>query len=103
MQRVRLFGSTFMHNHNAFSFHIVQRSQQTKARLGILSTPHGIVETPAFIFCATKAAIKGCTPQAMKTAGTQIILSNTYHLMLQPGGALVEKMGGLHRFMGWDG
>jgi queuine tRNA-ribosyltransferase len=92
-----------MPNNDQFSFTITKESTQTRARLGLLKTPHGIVETPAFIFCATKAAIKGATPQQMKDAGTQIILSNTYHLMLQPGGEVVERMGGLHKFMGWDG
>jgi queuine tRNA-ribosyltransferase len=74
-----------------------------KGRRGILKTPHGIVETPAFIFCATKAAMKGLSPSQMKEAGTQIILSNTYHLMLQPGGDVLEKMGGLQNFTGWKG
>lgn len=73
------------------------------ARLGRLTTPHGVLETPAFIFCATKAAMKAASPAALREEKTQIILSNTYHLMLQPGAELVEKMGGLHRFMGWDG
>ncbi|MBP6985622.1 MAG: tRNA guanosine(34) transglycosylase Tgt [Alphaproteobacteria bacterium] len=92
-----------MYDPEKFSFHITKQSKTSAARLGRLHTPHGVVETPAFIFCATKAAIKGATPKQMRDAGTQIILSNTYHLMLQPGGELVEKMGGLHKFMGWDG
>jgi queuine tRNA-ribosyltransferase len=86
-----------------FNFTITHRSPSSKARLGKLSTPHGLVDTPAFIFCATKAAIKGATPQHMREENTQIILSNTYHLMLQPGPEIVKKMGGLHTFMGWDG
>lgn len=86
-----------------FNFIITYRSPSSKARLGKLSTPHGLVDTPAFIFCATKAAIKGATPQHMREENTQIILSNTYHLMLQPGPEIVKKMGGLHTFMGWDG
>lgn len=86
-----------------FNFDITFRSSASKARLGRLSTPHGVVETPAFIFCATKAAIKGATPQSMRQENTQIILSNTYHLMLQPGPEIVAHMGGLHKFMGWDG
>jgi queuine tRNA-ribosyltransferase len=86
-----------------FQFKILAQSVTSKARMGFLSTPHGALETPAFIFCATKAAIKGASPAQMKAQGTQIILSNTYHLMLNPGGALIEKMGGLHQFMGWDG
>lgn len=86
-----------------FNFEIIHQSSTSKARLGKLTTPHGVVETPAFIFCATKAAIKGATPQQLRQENTQIILSNTYHLMLQPGPELMEKMGGLHTFMGWDG
>ena len=86
-----------------FSFSIENQSTTSRARRGRLKTPHGTLETPAFIFCATKAAIKGATPQEMKAEETQIILANTYHLMLQPGGEIVQKMGGLHKFMGWDG
>jgi queuine tRNA-ribosyltransferase len=86
-----------------FKFDITLQSPNSKARLGRLTTPHGVVETPAFIFCATKAAIKGATPQDMRRENTQIILSNTYHLMLQPGPEVVARAGGLHRFMGWDG
>ncbi len=85
-----------------FQFEILKTSQNTKARLGRLMTPNGIVNTPAFIFCATKAAIKGATPHQVSEVDTQIILSNTYHLMLQPGGEIIEKQGGLHRFMGWN-
>ncbi|NDE91473.1 MAG: tRNA-guanine transglycosylase, partial [Alphaproteobacteria bacterium] len=67
------------------SFTIQKICPSTKARLGRLVTPHGELETPNFIFCATKAAIKGLAPDVMKRAGTDIILSNLYHLMLQPG------------------
>lgn len=86
-----------------FRFDITHRDTKSGGRLGILSTPHGDVETPNFIFCATKAAIKGMTPTQMRACGTQIILSNTYHLMLQPGGEIVEKMGGLQKYTGWNG
>lgn len=86
-----------------FSFKILNRDTASNARCGKLVTPHGIVETPNFIFCATKAAIKGLTPTAMKAENTQIILANTYHLMLQPGSEAVKKLGGLHKMMGWDG
>jgi queuine tRNA-ribosyltransferase len=75
----------------------------SRARVGRLATPHGVLQTPAFIFCATKAAMKAASPAMLRDEKTTIILSNTYHLMLQPGADLVEKMGGLHRFMGWDG
>lgn len=86
-----------------FNFEILSRDSNSAARCGKLVTPHGIVETPNFIFCATKAAIKGLTPTAMKEENTQIILANTYHLMLQPGSEIVKKLGGLHKMMGWDG
>lgn len=86
-----------------FSFSIDFEASSSRARLGTLHTPHGSLKTPAFIFCATKAAIKGASPSDLEEAGTQIILSNTYHLMLQPGGELIQRRGGLHRFMGWKG
>ena len=85
-----------------FSF-TYQSTPYSQARLGKITTPHGDVQTPAFIFCATKAAMKGLTADQMRQAGTQIILSNTYHLSLQPGAELIEKMGGLQKFTGWKG
>lgn len=86
-----------------FNFTITHQSRVDGSRLGLLQTPHGTVQTPAFIFCATKAAIKGALPQQLEEEDTQIILSNTYHLMLQPGADKVAHFGGLHRFMGWNG
>lgn len=74
-----------------------------RARRGRLVTPHGILETPAFIFCATKAAMKSVTPKQLESEQTQVILANTYHLSLQPGSEVVGRQGGLHRFMGWSG
>ena len=73
------------------------------ARVGRLQTPHGDIATPAFVFCATRGAIRGVTPEQMCAEQTQIILGNTYHLMLQPGGEVVARLGGLHAMMGWDG
>ncbi len=86
-----------------FGFEIDHRDSASGARTGRLTTPHGTIETPNFIFCGTKAAIKGVTPQQMRDAGTGIVLANTYHLMIQPGADRVAKLGGLHGFMGWDG
>jgi queuine tRNA-ribosyltransferase len=86
-----------------FSFNFRQVSTSHKGRLGRLQTPHGVIETPAFIFCATKASLKGLSASQIKQANCQVILSNTYHLMLQPGADLIARQGGLHRFMGWDG
>ena len=86
---------------SAFSFAIEARHGM--ARAGRLMTPHGVIETPAFIFCATKAAIRVATPQTLREEGTQIILGNTYHLMLQPGSERVAELGGLQQFTGWRG
>ncbi len=86
-----------------FSFEVRHRAADGAARLGRLETPHGGFDTPAFIFCATKAAMKTVAPAQVVAAGTQIILANTYHLMLQPGAELVARLGGLHAFMAWDG
>ena len=86
-----------------FSFESTPCSDAGVARIGKITTPHGTVETPAFIFCATKGAMKAVAMPQVKEAHTQIILSNTYHMMLQPGSEVVQKMGGLHKFCGWDG
>lgn len=86
-----------------FSFETLNTPPIGRARRGRLTTPHGVVDTPAFIFCGTKAAIKAASAEMMAQSKTQIILSNTYHLMLQPGSAIVAAAGGLHKFMGWDG
>jgi queuine tRNA-ribosyltransferase len=86
-----------------FDFVIEKQSSKNNARLGHLITPHGTIQTPEFIFCATKAAIKAVAPSDMRANGAQFILSNTYHLMIYPGAELIAKFGGLHKFMGWDG
>lgn len=86
-----------------FSFNIQYKDPKSHARIGRLKTPHGEIQTPNYIFCGTKAAIKGLSPAQMVEAKTDIILSNTYHLMLQPGADLIERAGGLHKFMGWSG
>ncbi|MCB9965254.1 MAG: tRNA guanosine(34) transglycosylase Tgt [Rhodospirillales bacterium] len=85
-----------------FNFEVTHTSADG-ARLGRLTTPHGTISTPNYIFCGTKAAIKGLSPQQMHEANTDIILSNAYHLMIQPGADLIQKMGGLHKFTGWNG
>ncbi|HEX7004219.1 MAG TPA: tRNA guanosine(34) transglycosylase Tgt [Trueperaceae bacterium] len=71
------------------------------ARRGRLHTPHGTVETPAFVAVGTQATVKGLTPQAVAQTGTQLLFGNTYHLYLRPGEEIVREHGGLHRFMGW--
>ena len=86
-----------------FNWKVTKTSKDTRARLGIITTPHGKVETPAFIFCGTKGALKSCSTIEAKNNNTQIILSNTYHLMLQPGSDIISKHGGIHNFMNWQG
>lgn len=86
-----------------FGFEILQRDAGSFARLGRLKTPHGTIDTPNFIFVGTKASVKNLHPHQLREAGADIMLSNTYHLYIQPGPELVQKMGGLHKFCGWDG
>ncbi len=72
-------------------------------RAGILKTPHGVIETPAFVVVGTKATVKSVNTDQIRDAGAQVVLANTYHLYLQPGDELVKKMGGLHKMMNWHG
>ncbi|MFZ1987822.1 MAG: tRNA guanosine(34) transglycosylase Tgt, partial [Minisyncoccia bacterium] len=74
-----------------------------RARSGILKTPHGDIQTPAFVPVGTKANVKGILPTALESLGAQVVLANTYHLYLQPGEKIVEQAGGLGKFMGWHG
>lgn len=83
-------------------FTLIKKDKQSAARLGILSTSRGDIQTPIFMPVATHGAMKPLTPAQTKETGAQIILSNTYHLHLQPGEGLVKKAGGLHKFMAWD-
>jgi queuine tRNA-ribosyltransferase len=86
-----------------FSFNIEHKLEGTLARAGIINTPHGQIETPAFIVVGTKASVKAILPEQLNEIGAQAVLSNAYHLYLQPGHKLVEKAGGLGKFMHWDG
>ena len=86
----------------AIKFELVKECKRTKARLGKLHTPHGVVETPVFMPVGTQATVKAMTPEELKDMDTEIILSNTYHLFLRPGADLIREAGGLHRFMHWD-
>jgi len=80
------------------------RSTSTgRARRGMLTTPHGAIETPQFMPVGTQATVKALTPGDLRAAGVQVILANTYHLSLRPGHERIARLGGLHRFMGWDG
>src|SRR6266571_2655181 len=84
-------------------FQIERQSPDSGARTGRLMTPHGEVLTPAFMVVGTQAAVKGVAPWELQELGAQIVLANTYHLFLRPGAEIVAELGGLHRFMSWDG
>jgi queuine tRNA-ribosyltransferase len=84
-------------------FRIVKRCKSNKARLGVIVTGHGELETPVFMPVGTAGAIKAISPEEAREAGVEMILANTYHLYLRPGHELIDKLGGLHRFMNWSG
>jgi len=86
----------------AIRFELIKTCKQSGARLGRLHTPHGVVDTPAFMPVGTQATVKTMSPEELKEMDAQIILGNTYHLHLRPGHELIREAGGLHRFMNWD-
>jgi queuine tRNA-ribosyltransferase len=86
-----------------FTFTIDAECPDTWARAGTIETPHGTIHTPIFMPVGTQATVKSVAPEELHTAGAQIILANTYHLMLRPGSQLIDSFGGLHTFMHWDG
>jgi len=84
-------------------FQLLQTDSTTAARRGVLQTRHGAIQTPIFMPVGTQGTVKAITPVHLREIGAQIILGNTYHLNLRPGSDLIRELGGLHRFMGWDG
>ncbi len=86
----------------AVTYEHIKTCKQTGARLGIVHTPHGSFETPAFMPVGTMATVKTLSPEELKEMGAGIILSNTYHLWLRPGHEIIKEAGGLHKFMNWD-
>lgn len=88
---------------SALTFDIDCESAESSARIGRVTTPHGSFDTPAFMPVGTKATVKGLLPEVVAATGSQIILNNTYHLMLRPGTELIADMGGVHGFMNWHG
>ena len=87
----------------AIKFEVLKECKETRARVGRLTTPHGVVDTPVFMPVGTQATVKAVAPRDLEAMGAQIILSNTYHLYLRPGHDLVQEAGGLHQFMNWQG
>jgi queuine tRNA-ribosyltransferase len=86
-----------------FSYEVLQECPHTHGRIGRFHTPHGVVNTPRFMPVGTAATVKGISIDQLKSTGAEMVLSNTFHLHLQPGESIVAAGGGLHRFMGWDG
>jgi len=86
-----------------FRFDLIATDPHSRARAGLIHTPHGVVPTPAFIPVGTQATVKALTPRDLREVGASILLANTYHLYLRPGSEVIARLGGLHRFMGWDG
>ncbi|KPL13931.1 queuine tRNA-ribosyltransferase, partial [candidate division WOR_3 bacterium SM1_77] len=83
-------------------FEITRKDKKTMARCGKLKTRHCDVKTPNFMPVATQATVKTLSPADLKKIGVQIVICNTYHLMLRPGSTVINNLGGLHRFMNWD-
>ena len=81
---------------------IIARDRSSRARAGVLATAHGEIRTPAFVPLATAGAVRGVTAAQVAGLGYDIVLGNTFHLFLRPGGEVIERAGGLHRFMGWE-
>lgn len=86
----------------AISYKLICKEQNTKARRGEITTPHGKIQTPVFMPVGTAATVKAMKPEDLKSLGAEIILSNTYHLFLRPGSDIIQEAGGLHSFMNWD-
>ena len=89
-------------NNEYFSFELQKVDPETGARAGVFHTPHGDIQTPVYMPVGTQATVKGLLPKDLKEIGSQIILSNTYHLYMRPGDELIARAGGLHKFMNWD-
>ena len=89
-------------NNHYFSFELQKVDPETGARAGVFHTPHGDILTPVYMPVGTQASVKGVLPRDLKEIGSQIILSNTYHLYMRPGDELIARAGGLHKFMNWD-
>jgi queuine tRNA-ribosyltransferase len=93
----------FPENSPPLRYDLLHKDRATHARLGRVTTRHGAFDTPAFMPVGTQGTIKGVLPDQVKAAGAQIVLANTYHLMLRPGEKVIAELGGLHQVMGWPG
>src|SRR4029077_16785485 len=84
------------------SFSFALKAQDVNARLGAIAPPRGVIRTPAFMPVGTAATVKAMMPESVRSTGADIVLGNTYHLMLRPGADLIHQLGGLHKFMAWE-
>jgi queuine tRNA-ribosyltransferase len=84
-------------------FKLIKNERSSGARLGELTTPHGVIQTPVFMPVGSQATVKALTPRQLQDIGIKILLANNYHLYLRPGVDIVQKLGGLHKFIDWDG
>ena len=89
-------------NRIVIKFEVTKQHSHSPARLGCLTTPHGEIQTPAFMPVGTQATVKALSPEDIVQCGSDIILGNTYHLYLRPGQKIVKSLGGLHHFMHWN-
>ena len=85
-----------------FTFELKKKSENTRGRVGVIRTERGEIDTPVFMPVGTQGTVKSLTPEDLIDLKVQILLSNTYHLYLRPGHRIIEKLGGLHKFMHWD-
>ena len=85
------------------SYELINRDAHSHARRGQLATAHGTIQTPVFMPVGTRGCVKGITPEQLRTTGAQIVLANTYHMLIRPGTDIVESLGDLHGLMGWNG
>ena len=86
-----------------FGFKIENKLDGTLARAGVISTPHGDIQTPSFVVVGTKATVKALTPEQINDLGAQVVLANTYHLYMQPGAEIVRRSGGFPKMMNYSG
>ena len=85
------------------TFNVLKKLPQKLGRAGVVTVPHGSIETPSFVAVSTKGTVKALTPRQLKEIGVQVVISNTYHLYLEPGSEIIKEGGGLHTFMNWEG
>ncbi|MBS4052223.1 MAG: tRNA-guanine transglycosylase, partial [Methylomonas sp.] len=100
LARLLIFSSAW-YNQHVFGFEILKKSKKSRARLGVITTPHGEIETPAFVPVATRATVRTLDTEEIEAANSQVLICNTFHLHIAPGEKIVQKAGGIHGYMQW--